>query len=65
MSTSRCCSTGGCVARRGWCSPGRSSCARRGGGSVARCAEGHRVRVAERVAEVVELDVGQVVEVRP
>jgi hypothetical protein len=32
---------------------------------IARRAEGHRVRAGERVAEVIELDAGQIVEVRP
>ena len=32
---------------------------------LARRAEGHRVRAGERLAEVIELDAGQIVEVRP
>jgi hypothetical protein len=32
---------------------------------IVRRAEGHRVRAGERIAEVIELDSGQVVEVRP
>ncbi len=32
---------------------------------IVRRAEGHRMRSGERLAEVIELDEGQVVEVRP